>query len=340
MAAPAAAAVEVLPLPRYVRLAAAVNGVIAVVIAFVVSALATSRASAHALSPAALALLVSGAAATTGVIGWVNGMAGGALDRLRGATVPACPADPCPSAPARDPFAPRQLYRSALGAGLMNMAWAAAGGGLLAVALNGRHANLLVTFLALAALLAFVSAATDAVARHRGAHAVGVVGAPVALRRRAWLEIALPLALFQMLVNVGVAVLLFHDYTPGRESGFHVLTRTVAMADVPVTVVIVSLVFNLVVSPWGTAEAALGRVEAPPGIERSSSPVGVQALVYLSLLGLVLGPLFTLVLPDAPSLAWAAAVRAAYAGLLIFVASGLAYVRGALNAPAVSAVSA
>lgn len=333
----ATAAAPSYPLPRYLRMGAGLGAVIAVAIAFVIAALATSRANAHALSPTALAGLVAGAALTNGVIAWINAMAAGALDRVNGTAVVDC-GDTCRHTLAADPFERTRLWRGAFASGLTMAAWAAAGGGLLAVALNGRHANLAVTFVALAVFQALVAGAVDVAGRHRGVHAVAAATRtePVPLRRRAWRDIALPLALFQVLVNAALTVLLFHDYVPGKDTGFHILTRTVAMADVPVSVVVVAIVFNLVVGSWGKAEAALGRVEPEEGRADKPAPVGVQAFVYMALLGLILGRLFAFVLPDAPSLAWVAAVRAAFAGVMIFVASGLAFVRGALNDKAVA----
>jgi hypothetical protein len=335
------ATVTRLPLPSYLRLAAAVNGVVAAIIAFVVAALASSRASAHALSPLAMAGLVTGAAATTGVVSWINGLHNGALDRARGVAVLRCAGgDTCRFKPRTDPFT--RLWRDALTWGGLAAAWAAAGGGLLAVALNGRHAGLWVIFVAMAALFGLAAVAIDVVARHQGAHVDTIDGA-VPLRRRAWREIAVPLALFQMGVNMGVALMLFHDYTPGREAGFHVLTPTVALADVPITVILVGVVFNLLAGGWGTAELRLGRLADPSlnadvaggnaGVQRmrEEAPIGVQAFVYTGLVGVVLAPLFSMLLPAAPSLLATAVVRALFAGSLIFATTGMAFVRGALN---------
>jgi hypothetical protein len=330
------AAVQTLPLPRYLRLSAGVNGVVAVITAFVVAALATSRANGHALTPIALAGLVTGAAAVNGVVAWISGMAAGALDVVRGTAINTC-RDDCPQTLRADPFVRTRMWRNALLSGLTAAAWAAAGGGLLAVALNGRRANLGVAFVALAALLAMVSASVDATARHRGTHAVSAVrvAPPVSLRRRAWRDIALPLALFQMVVNMGLAVLLFHDYSTGAGAGgtAHALTGKVALADIPVTVIVVAVIFNIVVSPWGTAEAALGRVQVDGDrtMRERAGPVGVQALVYLALAGLFLGWVAARFLPNAPSLGRVALVRSLYSGTMIFLAAGLAFVRGAIN---------
>jgi hypothetical protein len=153
------------------------------------------------------------------------------------------------------------------------------------------------------------------------------------LRRRAWRDIALPLALFQMVVNMGLAVLLFHDYSTGAGGTAHALTGKVALADIPVTVIVVAVIFNIVVSPWGTAEAALGRVQVDGDrtMRERAGPVGVQALVYLALAGLFLGWVAARFLPNAPSLGRVALVRSLYSGTMIFLAAGLAFVRGAIN---------
>ena len=64
-------------------------------------------------------------------------------------------------------------------------------------------------------------------------------------------------------------------------------------------------------------------------------PTG-QGLVYIGLAGLLLGKLASLVLPGAPTLLQVALARGALGGVLAFAAAGAGYVRGAVNARALT----
>jgi hypothetical protein len=327
------------PVAEYLRTDARVNGIAFVVVFALVGGLAVSRASANVLTPAALALLVAATAGTLGSVGWINGLYGGALDAINGVCErPETPAE------GRDPFSPRSLWIAAIGWGLGSAAWAAAGAGLAAVALDGRRAQFVVVFVAMVGLAGTAGLVANAVARRTGIDAVRRLGvaiaSPVGLRRRAWQHLALPMALVQFCVNAGVSVMVFHDYTIGDAFAPKALTEKVALADVGTTVLIVCLFFASFAGRWGRVDAALGRIELDDPetqVVPAKAPVGWQSLVYLGLFSaLVVGRLLGLLLPPTPSLLLTVLVRAGFAAALVFVVAGVSYVRAAVNTLAVA----
>jgi hypothetical protein len=338
----ASTATRAKPVPEYLSADARATGITLAVTFALVGGLAVSRASANVLSPAALALLVAAAAGTLGSVGWVNGLYSGALDAIEGKVSP-----PTSPGEGRDPFAPRSLWIAALAWGLGAAAWAGAGAGLAAVALDGRRAQFAVVFVALVGLAGTAGLVANAIARRTGIDAVRRLGvataAPVALRRRAWRHLALPMAAVQFCVNAGVSVLVFHDYTIGDAFAPKALTEAVALADVGITVIIVSLLFSWFAGRWGRVDAALGRIEVDdPATQVVSvkAPIGRQGVVYLGLIGaLIVGPLLGLLLPPTPSLLATVLVRSGFASALVFAVAGISYVRAAVNALAVNTVA-
>lgn len=329
------------PVSEYLGKDARTQGVSFLITFALVGGLAVSRASANVLTPAALTLLVGGTAGTLGMVGWINGLYGGALDAVTGRVhAPESPGE------GRDPFAPRALWTAALGWGAGSAAWAVTGAGLAAVALDGRRAKFVVVFVALTGLAGTAGLVANAVARRTGVDAVRRLGVatamPVSLRRRAWRHLALPMATVQFVVNAGLTVLVFHDYRTGDPLAAKALTESVALADVGLTVLIVTLLFASFAGRWGRVDAALGRVELDDPVAQTvpaKAPIGWQGFVYVALVSaMVVGPLLGLLLPPAPSLVAAVLVRAAFAGTLAFVVSGVAYVRAAVNALAVEEV--
>src|SRR5206468_2316453 len=105
---------------------------------------------------------------------------------------------------------------------------------------NGKRAGLGVLFVTVAGLSGCAAVVVDTIARHRGAHAARRLllepPAPVSLRRRAWRQIALPLALVPTVASALFAWVLFHSYPVHQPFAPKALTRAVALADVPVTV--------------------------------------------------------------------------------------------------------
>jgi hypothetical protein len=305
----------------------------------VVGGLAVSRASANVLTPAALAVLVAGTAATLGSVGWINGLYGGALDAIDGAVMaPEIPTE------GRDPFAARSLWITALAWGVCSAAWAAAGAGLAAVALDGKRAQWIVVFVVLTGLAGTAGVVANAIARRTGIDGVRRLGVatatPVPLRRRAWRQLALPMAAIQFLVNAGVSVLVFHDYRTGAAAALDPkgLTEKVALADVGVTVIVVCCLLAWFAGRWGRVDATLGRIELDD-VEAQTvpakAPIGLQGIVYLGLIAaFVVAPFLGLMLPPSPSLLAVVLVRAGFAAVLVYLVVGLSFVRAAVNTTA------
>ena len=319
------------------------TGTVLVVAFAIIAGLAASRAAANVLTPAAFAAVVVGAAATLGSTGWVNGVFGGALSTARGAVrAPDVPTE------GRDPFSFRSLWGSALLWGLGSALWAGAGAGLAAVGLDGRRAGFLVVFAALVGLAGAAGLVTNAVARRTGIDGVRRLGvataAPVPLRRRAWRQLALPMAAIQLVVNAAMSVMLFHDYTTGDDLAPRALTETVGLADVGVTVLLVSCLFAWFAGRWAAVDVAIGRIVLDDPATQTVSPkarIGRQGVVYLGLFSaFVVGPMLGLLLPATPSLGAVVVVRSVFAAVLVFVVTGLAYVRTAVNESAISEVPA
>ena len=333
------------PRPFHRRLGETAAGVtvIQIVVALVVAALAASRAVAHVLSPAGLVGVVAGAAATGGFISSIAGSYGGAADVLSGQAELECGPD-CPVAAGVDPWAAPRLWRSAPLWSAAAAVWALAGTGLVAVVLNGKHAGLGVLFACVAVFSGSAAVVIYAIASHRGAHAARALllapPTPVPLRRRAWLQIALPLAVGQALVHVGMAWLLFHDYAIHEPFSPKSLTRSVALADVGIIVLALVLIFGAVFArPWAEVDARLGRIRLDDPMSQAvpaKAPIGVPGVVYAALACWILAAVVGWALPANPELWQVMVTRAAYAGVLTFVFAGVAYVRGAVNELAVN----
>ena len=326
------------PLTEHLRSTTVGSLGVALVVDLVLAALATSRATAHALTPGALVLVVAGASITIGVlVAWPNALYTGAQGVLTEETVLTCEPG-CRNEVQADPWETGRLWTgTAVMAALLGI-WSLAGAGLVTVALDGRHARLLVVGAALFGITGLTGTFVEIVGRHRGAHAARALAArgvpAVGLRRRAWKQIAAPVAVMQALVNAGFAWVLFHDYRTGDQFAAHALTKSVALADALVIVVIVAVIFSAIASSWGSVDALLGRVEPEePEVQTVSpkSPIGVQGVVYVGVAGFLLGKLASMALPGTPTLLEVALVRGVYAGVLAFLTTGIAYVRGALN---------
>ena len=309
------------PLPEYLGVSTVVNGAIQLALALAVAGLAASRADAHVLSPAALAAVVVVAAAAGVLVGWPVGLYAGALDLLRRRTRLTATPRPVDEG---DPFAVQPLWRATLGWTAAAAMWAAAGAALVAVALDGHRARLLVVFVALAGIAGVASVSLDALARRRGAEAaarlqdMGV--APYPLRRRAWLHFALPIAVGQFAVNAGFAWLLFHDHTVGDRFAPKALTDSEALADIGLLILIVCAFFAYVARQWGEVDAMLRRVTLDdPDVQAvpAKAPIGRSGFVYLGLLAfVVLGAIAAAVLPSEPSLGAVMVVRGLFAATL------------------------
>ena len=320
------------PLREYLESSSVVGAAIQLVVALLLASLASSRAAGHVLSPWALAGLLTGAAATGVLIGWPAALYGGAADLLAGKVV----VDDRPEPWRRgrpDDFAPGRLWGDVARWAAFSGLWALAGAGLVAAVLDGRRAGTLVIAVCLFGIAGIGGRAVDLAARRRGVDAarLRLVGEAAPLRGRAWLHLALPVAAGQLVANLGVAWVLFHDYAVGDAFAERALTEEVALADVGTIVVLLSLLLGSMAAQWGGVDAALGKVLVPSD-ERIDSRLGVQGLVYVAFAGVVLGRLAGLALPSTPSLARVMVVRAVFAAVLAGAVTGVAYVRGALNA--------
>ncbi|HVM08306.1 MAG TPA: hypothetical protein VM345_07590 [Acidimicrobiales bacterium] len=319
------------PLADYLEANAFVGGIVQLIVAVLIGALATSRAEAHALTPWTLAAVVAAAAAGGVAVGWPIAVYGGAADTLKGLVVVDAPPGAAPEGD--DELHPRTLWARTAGWAAGAAAWSFSAAALVAVVLDGRHANALVVIAALAALGGVSGRAVDLLARRRGVElarrSMDAAPASVPARRRAWLHIALPVAIGQGLVNAGIAWLLFHEYVQGDPFAERALTEEAVVAEVATIVVLLVAVFAPMVRSWGEVDARLGRVELD---EPASAPVGPQAFVYLIVAAFVLGPMAGLLLPATPSLLRVIVVRSLLAFAVVFVIAGLAHVRGAINA--------
>ena len=330
------------PVAEHLGTDARQTGTVLVIAFAVVAGLAASRAAAHVLTPTAFAALVVGTAATLGSTGWVNGVFGGALSTVRGEVRP-------PDVPAegRDPFSFRALWTGAVVWGVGSALWAGAGAGLAAVALDGRRAGFAVALAALVGLGGTAGLVTNAVARRTGIDGVRrlrtATATPVPLRRRAWRQLALPMAAIQLGVNAAMSVMLFHDYATGDEFAPRALTENVGLADVGLTVLLVSCLFAWFAGRWAAVDVAIGRVVLDDPATQTVHPkarIGRQGIVYLALFSaFVVGPMLGMLLSTTPSLGAVVVVRSVFAAVLVFVVTGLAYVRTAVNETATSEVS-
>lgn len=304
------------------------NGVQQVLLFLIFGGLATSRAAGHVLSASALAGIVIVAAGTSTIIGWTTNLYGGAFSVLTGAV-------PAEEKAAADAFDGRTLWRTTLLWSLGAAAWAGAGAGLLAAVLNGRVARFPTVFVALLGLAGVQVLAINNAARRRGmAAATSVAVRSTPLRRRAWREVAVPFALSQGVLNAGVAWLLFHAYPTGDKAIEGVLTDSTALADALLVVVPLTIIFGGVTRYMGAFDAATGRVEfddVDTQTVSKRSPIGVQFMVYASIVGLVVARVIGLVLPTTPSLTAVIVARGLLAFVLVFIAAGIGYVRGACN---------
>jgi len=330
------------PLPQHLGRIAVAGAIVAFLIALVISALAASRATAHVLSPAGLAAVVAGAAAALVFVGWVNALYTGATDVLTGEARLECGPE-CRSVPRDDPWTGRRLWLGALAWSALAAVWALAGAGLVAVALDGKRARLVVVVAAFAGLAGTAAVVAEVLGRHRGAHAarraLDGTWPATPLRRRAWRQLALPVALAQGVANLAMGWLLFHDYARGSaaaEAGRgHALTSSVVTADFVVMVVILTVTFASMLRRWGAADAELGRVvldDADAQAVPAKAPVGAQGVLYVAVVTYIVGKLTGHLLPTGPTLLLASLARGVFAGVLAYIVAGVSYTRGAVNA--------
>jgi hypothetical protein len=309
-------------------------GAIANVVAFVLlAATAASRASHGVLSPAGLVAVVIGAAVAATTTGWVAGFYEGVDAALRGHLEGVAPA-------AHDDLTGRLPWRRAISWSAGSALWVGAGAVVLAAILQDHSAPFPVLAVALLTIAVPAALAVDVAARAAGA-ATGAAlrthrPAAVALLRRAWLDIALPAAVVQAVVNAGAAWLLFHSAAADGT-----LTKGTAFADAVLVAALLASLFGTLGQRWGAVDAVSARVShglprpgpaAGSGRSARIRAIGPQALVYAAGLAVLATSLAGLVVPSSPSLLRVALVRGLLAGGLTLVACALGVVRGATNA--------
>lgn len=301
-------------------------GAVANVVTFVLlAATATSRAQHGVLSPAALVVVVLGAAVGASLVGWVAGLHEGAHAALDGTVEGIEPAT-------ADRLAGRRGWRGAIGWSGWAAAWSACGAVVLAAVLHDHSAPFPVIAVGLLALALPAALAVDVAARAAGAaHGAALLDhapEPTPLLRRAWRDLALPLGVAQVVTNAAAAWLLFHG-----EAADGTLQEGDALGDTLVFAAILAALFGALGQRWGALDARTGRVAVDPDVATPAGrhPIGPQALVYAGALALVVSSLAGFVVPSSPSLLRVAIVRGALAGGLAALAGALGFVRGAAN---------
>lgn len=317
--------------PEYLRRSLIANVVIQAVLFLFFASLATSRAESHVLSAGVLAGIASAAAAGSALVAWVTNLYGGANDARTGAVVRT---DDDPVA-TTDPFTARALWGNATLWALGAAAWAAAGAGIVAVALDGRVARFTTVFVVLLGLAGVSTWAIGSAARRRGVASVDSPATTVSgVRARGWRAIALPFAVSQGLLNAGVAWMLFHAYPTGNAELPGVLTDSTALADALLVVIPLTAIFGGIALSMGAFDRATGRVVLDDPDTQTvprRSPMGPQVLVYAGIVGFVAFKLAGFVLSATPSLTAVIVTRGVLATVLVGLACGFGYVRGACN---------
>ena len=308
-----------------------------IVMFLVIAGLAISRARNGALPPSELVLIIAGAALGSALLGWPIALYEGAADRLLNRITPG---DLTPTAASEDPFHGRRIWGHAVRWSLAAATWAGCGAVVLAAVLGHSSAPYLVAAVGLVLLAGASAVAVDTVGRSMGIRSaeqfLNTRPAPVDSRLRGWRDIALPIALSQLLVNAAFAWVLFAGHALCSPDAPPLL-RGEVLADALVVVSILTAIFGAVAARWGQLDAAVGRVIVDPETSRGVSakaPVGGQALVYVVFAGLLLAKGAALLLPAEPSVARVMLVRGVFAAVLAFVVAGLGYMRGAVNGAA------
>lgn len=298
------------------------NVIVQVVVAALLAGLAISRAAHGVVDAVDLVLVVAGASLVSASVGWVNGAFEGAADALD---------DPMPTQlrarPRVDAFLPGNLWRRALVVTALAGLWSCAGAVVLAAVIGERSVGFPVVAVSLAVLAGGAAVAVDALGRGVGIASASrwrrVRPATVSLHRRAWLHVAVPVGITQLVAQVIISWVLFHD--AGRP-GAPELTEEAVTADALVVVTILVGLLGAMAGNWGRVDARIGRVAPPAG--ESAQPIGAQGLVLLGVTAVLLaGPAGWLV-PVDPGLAHTLVVRGALAGVLAVVVAGFGYVRG------------
>lgn len=128
--------------------------------------------------------------------------------------------------------------------------------------------------------------------------------------------------------------MLFHAYPTGDANLDGVLTDSTALADALLVVVPLTAVFAGIAVQMGAFDRATGRVPLDDPTAQTvprRSPMGPQALVYAGIVGFIGFKIAGIVLPATPSLVSVVVARGVLSAVLVLMACGLGYVRGACN---------
>ena len=334
----AALAPKVLPVKEYLGSALFVTAILEVVTAAVLGGLAISRSTSHHLTGAQLAFVLALGAAAGAVTAWLNHFFIGLSDTSFGLV---SSDDPPPSLAGTDPLSPGVVWRRALISGALAGLWGVGLALLVFAAMNRKLAGFPIVFVGILVtwgIANLVTAFSGRVQAIRIGLADEIDAAPRPARRRAWRQIALPLAGFIGLTNAGIAWILFHDYSVGGTFAVaHTLTEQQALSDATILILFSLGIARFVSVRAGRAEAKLGLVsfeDVATQVPTARSLFGPQGLVYIYFGGIVLASLIRFVLPALPNLAEVMVARGVLAAAVAFCASGLSYIRGAANTAA------
>ena len=329
---------RVLPVRDYLGSNVFVNAVIQLLVGAGIAGLAVSRANGHRLPPTAMAVMLAVGALFGVCFASVGSFFTGLADTV-GGLVSRDDRDVGRDA-ARDPLSTRSIWGRALGAALVAGLWGAGLGVLIVAVLNRRQAGFGVVFVG---WLVAVALATVVASLAMGAEGVrtGFRRAPSMTprpaRRRAWREIALPIAILLGISSGSFTWILFHDYAVGVQFGSRVLTEQQVLADLPVLLAIHIFLAMYFCGRAGRAEAAMGLVtfeDADTQVPDAKSGYGVQAIVGAIVAVVLVTSLVRFLLPSLPNLAEAIIARGFLAGAITLLVGGLSYIRGAANVTA------
>jgi hypothetical protein len=288
----------------------------------------------HRLDPTASAVVLIGAAGIATLLVSVYSFFVALADTAAGLVTKDGTEKPSPDG---DLLSPGSLWGRVLVFGLTGAAWGAGLTFLALAALNRREQHFVGLFVGV-----FAAAGVASITAGIASTALGIrfaLDVPPAAkvrsaRRRAWRDLALPFSVLFALFTGAFTVLLFHDYHTGAQFSSHVLTEKEILADLPLQIIGAVAITNFALGRAGRAEATLGLVSFDdPDRQASTSAFGVQMLVYIALFVTVLGgALARFVLPSYPTLIASVIARGGLAFVAAFLAGGVAYTRGAINA--------
>lgn len=329
-----------LPTRDYLGTNLFVGAVISLVVQLLIAGLAISRAQDHRLTGWSVAIILIGGAVTTGVLNSLLAYVGGVFDSTEGRVLPDDRGEPAAARPLkdepRDPLAPGTIWRRAFVWSAGAAVWGVAVAFLIVAALDGRSATYPIVLVGLLAVSSTIAIASNLLWRATGVGVArgGGAGTRTTLRRRAWTNTGLPIALVFAGATALFTWVLFHDYAVGDAFAKNALTEGEIFADLPVMLLIVGGLSAYAASQLARADVRLRYVRPDDPATQMHGPkvsFGPQALTYTVLATFVFAGVVRLAVPASPNLAEAMAVRSVIAGLIAWAFAGFAYVRAAGN---------